>query len=69
MIFANFQAFEVFQLLTILRLFDNFLIDLPPPPPPVSTPSNSTTIWDALADESVDELVLSIEEVAPSGSC
>ena len=44
--------------LTILRLFDDFSTDLPPPP---STPSYSTAIWVALVDESVDELVLSIE--------
>ena len=30
-------------------------------PPPSSTPSYSTTIWAALADESVDDLVLSLE--------
>ena len=47
--------------MTILRLFDDFLTDLPTAPPPASTPSNSTTIWAALVDESVDELVLSLE--------
>ena len=47
-----FQAFEVF------RLFDD---DLPIPPPPSSTPSYSTTIGVTLVDESVDELVPSIE--------
>ena len=30
-------------------------------PPPSSTPSYSTTIWVMPVDESVDELVLSIE--------
>ena len=57
----TFQAFEVFRLLAILRLFDDFSTDLPTAPLPASTPSNSTTIWAALDDESVDELVLSIE--------
>ena len=60
MTFVNFQALEVFRLLTILRLFDDFSTNLPPPPP-ASTPSYSTTIWAALNDESVDELVLSVE--------
>ena len=58
MTFATFQALELFRLLTILRIFDNFSTNLPPPP---STPSYSTAIWVALADESVDELVLSIK--------
>ena len=39
--------------------FDDFWTDMPPPPS--STPSYSTRIWAALVDESVDELVLSIE--------
>ena len=33
----------------------------PLPPPSPSTPLYSTTIWAALVDESVDELVLSIK--------
>ena len=44
----------------IFRLFDDFSTDLLPPPP-ASIPSNSTTIWAALAEESVDELILSIK--------
>ena len=59
MAFADFQAFEVFRLLTILRLFDDFLTDWPSPPLS-STPSCSTTIGAARVDESVDELVQSI---------
>ena len=54
MTFAIFQAFEVFQLLTILRLFDNFSTDLPPPP---SSPLYLTKTWAALVDESVHKLV------------
>ena len=58
MTFATFQAFEVFlDFLTILRLFDDFLTDLPPP----STSSYLTALWVALVDDSIDELVLSIE--------
>ena len=56
MAFATFQAFEVF------RLFDDSSTHLPLPP---STPSYSTAIWVALVHEFVDELILSIEEVAP----
>ena len=47
--------------MTILQLLDNFLTNLPTAPPPASTPSNSITIWAALVNESVDELVLSLE--------
>ena len=57
--FATFQSFEVFRLLTILSLFDDFLTNWPPPPPS-STPSCSTTTGAARVDEFVDELVQSI---------
>ena len=60
MTFAIFQVFEFF------RLFDDFSTDLPPPP---SISSYLTVIRVALVDESIDELVLSIKEVAPSRSC
>ena len=58
MTFVTFQPLKVFQLLTILRLSDDFSTNLPLLP---STPSYSTAIWVALANESVYELVLSIE--------
>ena len=56
-----FQTFEAFGLHDDFLTFNDFLTDLPTP----STSSYSTVIRIAL----VDELVLSTEEVAPSGSC
>ena len=56
-----FQTFEALGLYDDSLTFDNFLTDLPTAPLPVPTSSNSTTIWAALVDESVNELVLSIE--------
>ena len=62
MTFATLQAFEVFRLLTILRLLDDFLTDLPTAPLlPPSTSSYLTITLAALVDESVDALVLSLE--------
>ena len=43
--------------MTIFRLFNDFLTNLPPP----SISSYLTAFWVTLVDESVDELVLSIE--------
>ena len=52
-------AFADFLGLWGFLTFDDFWTDLPPPLSLI--PSYSTTIWAALVDESVDELVLSIE--------
>ena len=58
MAFANFSELRGFlDFLTILQFFDDFLTDLPPP----STLSYLTILWVMLVDDSVDELVLSIE--------
>ena len=60
MIFASFQAFEVFQLLTILRLFDNLdkcttiSSALLPPPTTSSVPS-------FLGAKSDDPVIFNIE--------
>ena len=54
MIFANFQAFEVFRLLTILRLFDDLdesttvSSTLPPPPTTLLIPSSLGVKFDDL---------------------
>ena len=58
--FANFLGFEVFRILTIFRLFDNFLTNLLLTPPPLAI-SYPTIIWVALFNESIDEFILSIE--------
>ena len=56
----NRWPLQIFQIFEVFWTFDDFSTNLPPPPLP-STPSYSTTIWAALVDDSVNELVLSIE--------
>ena len=67
MAFADFSGLEVFRLLMILWLFDNFLTNLLLPPLP-SILSYLTAILVALDDESVNQLALSIEVSGVGGN-